>query len=324
MITERIDAITKLRPEQLLASPPAPKSVKIELTGRCNYRCSFCALRTRDAQPNLSMDMDFDLFKRMTMEMRNAGVEEIGCFYLGEPFMAPELLVKAISYLKDVVRMPYVFLTSNASLAFSDHVLACMEAGLDSMKWSVNAADHEQFESIMGVKGSLFDQAMHNIKIAHFIRNAGGHKTKLYASSIQYDGEQQKRMEDTLDKFVRPFVDQHYWLPLYQMSMNIDRVKKETGFTPTAGNMGRIGALRNPLPCWSAFSEGHVRADGHLSVCCFGSDERFDAGDLNDQSFTEAWNSAPFKLIREAQLRTVKEGPEALKGTMCEVCSAWS
>jgi len=25
-----------------------------------------------------------------------------------------------------------------------------------------------------------------------------------------------------------------------------------------AGNQGRVGALREPLPCWSAFTEGHI------------------------------------------------------------------
>ena len=40
--------------------------------------------------------MDFDLFKRITREMRDAGVEEIGVFYLGESFMNPRLLVDCI------------------------------------------------------------------------------------------------------------------------------------------------------------------------------------------------------------------------------------
>ena len=85
--------------------------------------------------------MDFGLFKRITREMREAGVEEIGVFFLGESFMNPRLLVDCVQYLKADVGMPYVFLTSNASMAFPEAVEACMEAGLDSLKWSVNAAE---------------------------------------------------------------------------------------------------------------------------------------------------------------------------------------
>ena len=110
LITDRIDNITKIPPRYRAAVLPAPKSVKIEISPRCNYRCGFCALRTREVQPK--WDMDFGLFKRITREMREAGVEEIGVFYLGESFMNPRLLVDCIAYLKAELGMPYVFLTS--------------------------------------------------------------------------------------------------------------------------------------------------------------------------------------------------------------------
>ena len=153
-ITERIDNITKIPRRYLRAVAPAPKSVKIEISPRCNYRCGFCAVRTREVQPK--WDMDFGLFKRITCEMRDAGVQEIGVFYLGESFMNPRLLVDCIYYLKHELAIPYVFLTSNASMAFPEAVEECMKAGLDSLKWSVNAADEKQFQTIMGVAGKLF------------------------------------------------------------------------------------------------------------------------------------------------------------------------
>ncbi len=314
-ITERIDTVTKIPPQYLKAAPPAPRSVKIEISPRCNYRCGFCALRTREVQPK--WDMDFGLFKRITREMREAGVEEIGVFYLGESYMNPRLLVDCIAYLKNEVGMPYVFLTSNASMAFPEAVEACMQAGLDSLKWSVNAADEEQFEQIMGVAGRLFRHALDNIKSAWEIRNRGGYKTGLYASSIRYDGEQQEKMEQLLGARVRPYVDQHYWLPLYSMGAFATQREEQLGYRPTAGNQGRIGALREPLPCWSAFTEGHVTAEGKLSACCFDATANWTMGDLNRQSFMEAWNSAPFVRLRAAHLR------QDVRGTVCEKCVAY-
>lgn len=316
MITDKIDNITKIPEAYMKAELPAPKSVKIELSPRCNYRCGFCALRTREKQPK--DDMDFSLFKRITKEMKDSGVEEIGVFYLGESFMNPFLLIDAIEYLKQDLEMPYVFLTSNASLSTPEYVEACFEAGLDSLKWSVNASNDEQFKDIMGVNPKWFHKAMNNIKKAWQIRNEYGYSTGLYASSIRYDGQQQEDMEALLKEHVIPYVDQHYWLPLYSMGSMATQREEELGYRPTAGNQGRLGALREPLPCWSAFTEGHVRADGHLSVCCFGADERFDAGDLTTQSFMEAWNSDLFKQIREAHLK------KDVTGTVCEQCVAYS
>jgi len=315
MITDRIDAITNVTEKYRHSFLPAPKSVKIELTGRCNYRCGFCALRTRKNQP--VEDMDFGLFKRITMEMREAGVEELGVFYIGESFMNPDLLVKAIRFAKQEAKFPYVFLTTNGSLTKPEHVEACFKAGLDSLKFSVNASDDGQFKDVMGVKSRLYHDAFDNIKAAKAIRDAKRYACGIYASSIKYDGAQQEKMEELLKEHVIPYVDQHYWLPLYSMgSMATDR-EAELGYRPTAGNQGRLGMLRKPLPCWSAFTEGHVRADGGLSLCCFDADGRFVVGDLTRQSFMDAWNSDAFLKIREAHLQ------EDLTGTVCQDCVAY-
>ncbi|MBI2509029.1 MAG: radical SAM protein [Betaproteobacteria bacterium] len=314
-ITDRIDNITRIPPKYMHAVLPAPKSVKIEISPRCNYRCGFCALRTREKQPK--WDMDFGLFKCITRDMRDAGVEEIGLFYLGESFMNPRLLVDCIAWLKGEVGMPYVFLTSNASMAFPEAVDACMKEGLDSLKWSMNAADERQFEKIMGVSGRLFHNALDNVRSAWEVRRTGGYGTGLYASSIQYDGEQQVKMERLLNERVRPYVDQHYWLPLYSMGSFATQREHELGYRPTAGNQGRIDALREPLPCWSAFTEGHVTAEGKLSACCFDATANWTMGDLNKMAFMDAWNSPSFVKLREAHLK------KDVRGTVCENCIAY-
>jgi hypothetical protein len=124
-------------------------------------------------------------------------------------------------------------------------------------------------------------------------------------------------MEALLDEHVRPFVDEAYWLPLYSMGSLATQREAELGYRPTAGNQGRLAALREPLPCWTAFTEGHVRADGGLSLCCFDADGRFCVGDLTQQSFMEAWNSPEFVRVRAAHLR------KDVTGTPCEECMAY-
>ena len=318
MITQRIDAITAIPEAYRRPDPPAPRSVKIELTGRCNYRCSFCALRSRPSQP--AGDMDFKLFQRLVQEMREAGVEEIGLFFLGESFMAKSLLCNAIFYLKHQMAnpMPYVFLTTNGSLADPGTVDDCMAAGLDSLKWSVNAADAEQFAQIMQVKPALWDQSLKNLRWAREVRDANKYATRIYASSIKYDGEQHEKMEKLLTERVRPYVDEHYWLPLYSMGAVATQREEELGYRPIAGNQGRIGALREPLPCWSVFTEGHVTSSGMLSACCFDADGRFAMADLNVVSFMDGWHSPFFQELRAQHLK------KDVSGTVCEGCIAYA
>jgi uncharacterized Fe-S cluster-containing radical SAM superfamily protein len=314
-ITNRIDSITRIPAERLATAIPPPRSVKIELTGRCNYRCAFCALAVRDKQP--TKDMDFDFFKRITREMRECGVEEIGVFFIGESFLVPELLVDAVRYLKREIEMPYVFLTSNASMAKSDIVADLMRAGLDSLKWSVNSASEEEFVRVMKVGPRMFHQATQNIRDAYHVREVLRAKTGLYASSIMYDGEQQAKMEAYLKAHIIPFVDQHYWLPLYSMGSFATAREEALGYRPTAGNQGRIGALREPLPCWSVFTEGHVTSRGHLSACCFDASDTWSMADLHAVSFLEGWNSLPFQELRAAHLK------KDVTGTACEKCVAY-
>jgi hypothetical protein len=140
-----------------------------------------------------------------------------------------------------------------------------------------------------------------------------GHRCGLYASSIRYDDEQLVRMEAAVERIL-PFVDEHYWLPLYGQA---GLTSGAHGTVPTAGNQGRIGALRKPLPCWSIFTEGHITYDGRLSACCFDHDGRFNMGDLTRQSFLDAWRSAPFEALRRAHLA------ENVSGTVCEKCIAY-
>ena len=315
MITQRIDAITLIPEERRRVDPPAPRSVKIELTGRCNFRCSFCALRSRESQP--AGDMDFRLFQRLTREMREAGVEEIGLFFLGESFMAKPLLLDAITYLKRELKMPYVFLTTNGSLADAHTVDDAMAAGLDSLKWSINAADAEQFAQVMQVKPSLWELSLTNLRAAREVRDSNKYATRIYASSIKYDGEQHEKMEKLLTERVRPYVDEHYWLPLYSMGAVATQREEELGYKPIAGNQGRIGALRDPLPCWSAFTEGHVTASGMLSACCFDADGRFAMANLNEVSFLEGWRNQRFQELRSRHL--LKD----VTGTVCAGCIAY-
>lgn len=308
-ITQRIDGITRIPPNYRRQAPPVPRSVKIELTARCDFNCFFCATAKRLRH---KADIDREFYERIVREMHQAGVEELGVFYLGESFLCP-WLPEAIHYAKREVGFPYVFLTTNGRLATPERVAACMEAGLDSLKFSFNNADAEQFAAVTQVKGQDFYRVVDNIKSARRVRDEGGYRCGLYASSIRYDGEQLVRMEAAVQEIL-PFVDEHYWLPLYGQA---GLTAGEGGTVPVAGNPGRLDAMRDPIPCWAIFTEGHITYDGRLSACCFDHDGRFTMGNLNNASFVDAWQSAPFAALRQAHLNG------QVCGTVCEGCIAY-
>ena len=312
-ITARIDRITNLTADYRSPAPPPPKSVKIELTARCDFQCFFCASAMRLRK---KADISRDFYERIVRETRGLGVEELGVFYLGESFIC-DWLPEAIRYAKRECGYPYVFLTTNGRLATPERVRECMEAGLDSLKFSFNFGDSRQFQDVTRVKAAEYHTVVGNLKGARRVRDEvlarTGHRCGVYASSILYDGTQRNLMrEAVLD--ILPYVDEHYWLPLYGQA---GLTAGARGTRPTAGNQGRVGALRKPLPCWSLFTEGHITYDGRLSACCFDHDGRFNMGDLNEISFMEAWHSPKFQALRQANL------DENVCGTVCEKCIAY-
>jgi len=309
-MTDKVDNITGLTEEYSSVTPPIPKSVKIELTAKCDFKCFYCAtgnsLRTKDEMP-------LEEFKRLAKEMREAGVEELGMFYLGESLLYKEL-PEAIRYAKEDLKYPYVFLTTNGRLATVKRIEPLMAAGLDSLKFSFNNADEEQFEEVTRIKGKNFLKVVDNIKNIKKMRDEKGYTCGIFASSIQFDGEQQEKMLKAVEDII-DYVDEHYWLPLYGQA---GLTAGEHDTKPVAGNTGRLDNMRDALPCWSIFTEGHITYDSKLSACCFDHDGRFNMANLKVTSFEDGWVSKKFQELRDANLK------KDVRGTACEKCIAYS
>jgi hypothetical protein len=73
-----------------------------------------------------------------------------------------------------------------------------MEAGLDSLKFSFNFSDPQQFHDVTRVRAGDFWTVERNLREARRVRDeveaATGHRCGLYASSIRYDDAQHERM----------------------------------------------------------------------------------------------------------------------------------
>jgi MoaA/NifB/PqqE/SkfB family radical SAM enzyme len=255
--------------------------------------------------------MNWDSFKRVAKDMREAGVQELGMFYIGESMICP-WIAEAVDYAKSI-GFPYVFLTTNGSLATAEKIKPLMAAGLDSLKWSLNNADKWQFRQITGMAPSMFDDIKKNVKDVWQARKDGGYKTRLYASSIKYDGDQQVSMQSFVDE-IKPFVDEHYWLPLLSFGSKAKDEEVKLGLSPVVGNPGRLEMMRQPMPCWACFKEGHITHDLKLSACCFDSSDAWVMADLNEVSFMEGWNSEAFQKLRAAHLN------KDVHGTACHNC----
>ena len=130
-IMEKIDQHTHVDKDKLVLHPPFPDAIKIEITGRCNYNCSFCAQKNSLRKIG---DIDRNFLYRILWEAKSIGVKEIGMFLLGESFLVKEL-AEYIKYAKEVVGIEYVFITTNGSLCTPKRMIPIIESGLDSFTY---------------------------------------------------------------------------------------------------------------------------------------------------------------------------------------------
>lgn len=305
-IMERIDAHTHTSKERLVLKPPFPDAIKVELTSYCNYNCSYCASK-RSLRPMGNMDRDF--LYRILKQAKSIDIKEIGMFLLGESFLLKEL-PEYIEYAKKEAGIDYVFITTNGSLCTPDRVIPVLKAGLNSIKFSINAGTKERYKEIHEV--DMFDLVISNIKWLHEYRKNNNHSNLRTCVSSIFINEFKQELEE-LRSMISPYVDDFYYLPLYNQAGHIGGSE----YTKIVGNPGRLENLVPPIPCWALFNAAKVTWNGWLTACCFDHDTRFEIADLNKVSLIEAWHHPKFIDLRKRHLGNRKN---ELRQSLCGKC----
>jgi len=303
-IMEKIDQHTHVNRNKLVLHPPFPDSIKIEITGRCNYNCSFCAQKSSLRKIG---DIDKNFLYRILWEAKSIGVKEIGMFLLGESFIIKEL-AEYIKYAKKVVGIEYVFITTNGSLCSPERIIPVIKAGLDSLKFSVNAGTKKKYKKIHNCDN--FDKVISNIKwLCNYKKENNITSLRTCISSILIPGDEIELR--TFEKEMGEYVDDFYFLPLYNQAGHIGG--KE--YTKIIGNPGRYENMVEPVPCWALFNAAKITWSGWLTACCFDHDEKFEIADLNKVSLLEAWNDEKFVKMRRDHLDN-----DFNKNSLCAKC----
>ncbi len=305
-VAQRVDLHTHVPEEKLVKLPPFPDSIKIEITSRCNYNCSYCASKKNLREQG---DMDKKLLFRLLHEAKEAGVSEIGFFLLGEPFLVDEL-AEYVRYAKEEAGIEYVFITTNGSLCSPERINPVVDAGLDSVKFSINAGTRQRYAVMHGV--DAMDTVLRNLKTLSFYKRSRGlDKPYICVSSIFNE----KAMDElvALRDAIKPYIDDFYFLPLYNQAGHVGRSKGEG----VVGNPGRLENLVPTVPCWALFNAVKITWKGIMTACCFDHDSRFEIADLKETSLIRAWGHPKFVELRKAHLSTDKK---ALAGSICSRC----
>src|SRR6476646_868180 len=162
-------------------APALPEIVQIESTNICNAKCVFCP---RDEMHRRQGVMSFDLFRKIVDECAALGITHVRVHNYGEPFLDRHLTEK-VRYAKQK-GIREVGMISNGSLITEKIARGMIEAGLDAINISVDAAGKEVFERTR--LNLEYDTVIGNIRTLARLRNeAGRTHPKLILSFVRQD-----------------------------------------------------------------------------------------------------------------------------------------
>jgi len=260
--------------------------VQIESTNICNAKCVFCP---RDAMGRKQGVMDMALFARIVDESASLGIRHLRLHNYGESFIDRRLIEK-VRYAKKR-GVAEVGLISNGSLINEDAARGIVEAGLDAINISVDAAGKETFERTR--LGLSYDRVIGNIEnLLRIRKELGSRRPKLILSFV--------RRDDSVEE--QQFVEK--WREL------ADKIHV-TALHNWGGTLHGRSDVR--FPCYRPWLTFTVLWDGRVALCCADFDGKVILGDMRTQSIREIWNGEPYRHARRLHLES--GGPE-----ICRSC----
>ena len=132
-----------------------PKVLYIETTNRCNLRCKGCILYRGNWEP----DRDISLKELIRIADQLSDLEQVYLHGIGEPLLNKEL-PEIIRHLKR--RQVYVLFNSNGILLDERLRDGLINAGLDELRISLDAASSQGYKNIRN--SDAFEQIVENLK----------------------------------------------------------------------------------------------------------------------------------------------------------------
>lgn len=296
-LQERVSLKTAERSELYSLTPPFPISnFLMELSNACNHACIFCAHQKMQRKiGKMNQEFAFDILQ----QAYDLGTREVGFYATGEPFLVPELP----EYIKKAkeIGYTYVYLTSNGSLATPERIRAVIDAGLDSIKFSINAPEKELYEFIHGRDD--FDTVMEHLRYLNQYRKETGREFKIYVTGIltKYTENLQDKYHEIFDSLA----DQVVFKFVYNQG----------GYMPEINDYLRCECDTAPRrKCNLPFDAISITYEGYLSVENADYENMLIVADLNKVSLKDGWYGEKMTDMRRRFME------DDLGGTLCDGC----
>lgn len=277
---------------------PLPKNMMVELSNACNHACIFCA---NPHMTRRAARIDTNLLYRVMQEARQEGVEEIGFYTTGDPFIHKDL-DKFTRRAKEL-GFRYIYISTNGALATPKRAKAVIDAGMNSIKFSINAGSRETYKLVHGE--DEWDKVIAHLKFISEYRKTLDRPLALFVTFVVTNPVRHE--VEAFRRFIEPYVDE---VSFNECGIQSGQMTAAQALLSTGATRPRVEIGICPLP----FNRLHVTCEGYLTLCCVDYQNYLTVADLKEQSVREAWDSAD---ARDARRRHIEQD---LAGTLCGNC----
>jgi MoaA/NifB/PqqE/SkfB family radical SAM enzyme len=314
----------------IVASRP-PVCLYLEVTNRCNLLCTTCPRTYEELEP--PADMSWDLFTSIVDQVPD--LVRAVLHGVGEPMLV-KALPRMVRYLTD--RGVYTLFNTNGTVLSERSGRALIEAGLDELRVSLDAANAKSFKAVRGK--NYFNRILKNVRAFRDLQQREGHakpRVSAWLTGL-------KEMVQELPAFVRVAAEIGVKEVYLQRLVYFDRdtigmarpdqtlfermTREESHFLNEADALARSlgiifsasGAASEPgislhnaeggsawSLCRRPWSLMYFTANGRALPCCIApfsqhGYEHYTLGDATQQTLREIWNGPAYRDFRAALL----------------------
>lgn len=266
----------------------------IEVTNYCNCKCFFCGSTVSKRKRGV---IERGLAERLIKEAYSYGARKISFHGMGEPFLCKDLAKYVLIAKQEGYE--YIYIDTNGIIATPKKAFPVLDAGLDSLKFSIHAASAEIHKRIVGVDG--FEELLDNIKAIHDYIKSKQLSCKLIAyqaiSTVNY------HEIEAFKALMGPLVDEIWTRPIHNGSgAKLENEVYSTGVQEPA---------MKELPCSELYKRIIINWEGKAIACCTDWTGALVYGDVRKDNMLSLWNCSKIWEIRKQH---------ESKDTLPEIC----
>lgn len=286
-----------------------PFTFTCNITNVCNFRCIYCAQSNRPGHLENKM-MPWDVYQKCIDNLSRfpRRLKVLLLAGLGEPLAHPEV-ARMVAYAKEKNVAETCRIITNASLLTHDLSDQLIDAGLDSLKISIQGLNDRVYKKMCGTSIPL-SRILDNITYFYQNKKDTVVNVKIVADAFE-SPEDETRFYEMFNNISDIMNIEH--ISPYQELVDYSKIIGE-GYVTQSGCNEKLNRI-----CYMPFYMFGMYPDGLVIPCCYASFETYKkmaVGNINDVDLVEFWNS---KEMNEFRLTLLRDKREQLP--VCATCT---